>query len=111
MEDPTIALALSLSRYKENFIFESMENANGVSVVFVETREEPASVGGDERFVLPSNTDLLLLCSVTTLKPSERPRTRNEMYIPKSEGLLSLFQRHIYLFFSTALTQPTTSSE
>lgn len=44
VEDPSIALALSLSRYKDNFIFDPVDDTNTETVTIIETIEELSPV-------------------------------------------------------------------
>ena len=37
MDDPTVALALNLSRYRENFVFESVEDVDSQRVTVIES--------------------------------------------------------------------------
>ena len=40
VDDPSIALALSLSRYRDNFTFDPIAETDGTTVTIIETTEE-----------------------------------------------------------------------
>lgn len=51
VDDPSITLALSLSRYKDNFIFDPVADTNTETVTIIETIEElsPSQAGNNEQ--------------------------------------------------------------
>jgi hypothetical protein len=61
VNDPSIALALSLSRYKDNFIFDPIDDSNTESVTIIETVEELPSVRYCVLFFWNKCIELLIL--------------------------------------------------